>query len=163
MSAHVYIQLLIGAKFTGFCPQNDKITCFNILVFKLKHRKPCMTDLLVCKTSTLKEYLSLLPLLWQPTTAQLNPPHIFIFSYIENVSIQSIFFTPFQHGFQWRLVPTSDPRQIITPLVLVGLGLGVGEGLGLGNQVAISTRGVIIWQGVGMGTTSAVAVGQDGG
>ncbi len=48
----------------------------------------------------------------------------------------------------------SDPRQIITPLVLVGLGLGMGEGLGLGlglglgNQVAISTRGVIIWQGV---------------
>ncbi len=39
------------------------------------------------------------------------------------------------------------------PLVLVGLGLGVGEGLGLGvglglgNQVAISTRGCIIWQG----------------
>ncbi len=52
------------------------------------------------------------------------------------------------------VVPNSDPRQIITPLVLVGLGLGVGEGLGLGvglglgNQVAISTRGVIIWQGV---------------
>ncbi len=39
------------------------------------------------------------------------------------------------------------------PLVLVGLGLGVGEGLGLGvglglgNQVAISRRGCIIWQG----------------
>ncbi len=39
------------------------------------------------------------------------------------------------------------------PLVLVGLGVGVGEGLGLGvglglgNQVAISTRGCIIWQG----------------
>ncbi len=31
------------------------------------------------------------------------------------------------------------------PLVLVGLGVGVG--LGLGNQVAISTRGCIIWQG----------------
>lgn len=31
-------------------------------------------------------------------------------------------------------MPNSDPRQIITPLVLVGLGLGVGEGLGLGNQ-----------------------------
>lgn len=37
------------------------------------------------------------------------------------------------------------------PLVLVGLGVGKGEGLGigvgliLGNQVAISTRGVIIW------------------
>ncbi len=44
-------------------------------------------------------------------------------------------------------MPNSDPRKIITPLVLVGLGLGVGEGLGLGvglglgNQVAISTRG----------------------
>lgn len=51
-------------------------------------------------------------------------------------------------------MPNSDPRQIITPLVLVGLGLGVweglglGVGLGLGNQVAISMRGVIIWQGV---------------
>ncbi len=45
-------------------------------------------------------------------------------------------------------MPNTDPCQIITPLVLVGLGLGVGEGLGvglgLGNQVAISTRGVII-------------------
>ncbi len=39
------------------------------------------------------------------------------------------------------VVLNSDPRQIITPLVLVGLGLGVGEGLGLGNQIAISTRG----------------------
>ncbi len=52
------------------------------------------------------------------------------------------------------VVPNSDPCQIITPLVLVGLGLGVGEGLGLGvglvlgNQIAISTRGVINWQGV---------------
>ncbi len=51
-------------------------------------------------------------------------------------------------------MPNSDPCQIITPLVLVGLGLGVGEGLGLGvglglgNQIAISMRGVIIWQGV---------------
>jgi len=48
-------------------------------------------------------------------------------------------------------MPNSDPRQIITPLLLVGLGLGVGEGLGLGvglgfvNQVATSMRGVIIW------------------
>ncbi len=39
------------------------------------------------------------------------------------------------------VVPNSDPRQITTPLVLVGLGLGLGEGLGLSNQVAISTRG----------------------
>ncbi len=45
-------------------------------------------------------------------------------------------------------MPNSDPCQIITPLVLVGLGLGVGEGLGLGNHIEISTRGVIIWQGV---------------
>ncbi len=43
----------------------------------------------------------------------------------------------------------SDPCQIITSLVLVGLGLGVGEGGGLGvglvlgNQIAISMRGVI--------------------
>ncbi len=55
---------------------------------------PDMTDFLIRKTSTLKEFLSLLPLLWQPTTAQLNPQHIFIFSYIEKVSIQSIFFYP---------------------------------------------------------------------
>ncbi len=46
-------------------------------------------------------------------------------------------------------MPNSDPRQIITPLVLVGLGLGVGEGLGLGvglglgNQIAISMRGIV--------------------
>ncbi len=45
----------------------------------------------------------------------------------------------------------NTPCPIMTParlLVLVGLGLGVGVGLGLGNQVAISRRGVIIWQGV---------------
>ncbi len=58
------------------------------------HTAPDMTGFLVRKTSTLKEYLSLLLLLWQPTTAQLNPPHIFRFSYIEKVSIQSIFFYP---------------------------------------------------------------------
>ncbi len=51
------------------------------------------------------------------------------------------------------VVPKSAPCQIMHPLVLVGLGVGVGEGLGLGvglglgNQVAISTRGCIIWQG----------------
>ncbi len=51
-------------------------------------------------------------------------------------------------------MPNCDPCHIIIPLVLVGLGLGVGEGLGLGmglglgNHIAISTRGVIIWQGV---------------
>ncbi len=59
-------------------------------------------------------------------------------------------------------MPNSDPRQIITPLVLVGLWLGVGEGLGLGvglvlgNQVAISTRGVIIWQGVENGHNTGI-------
>ncbi len=31
-STHVHIKLPIGAKFTGFCPQNDKSTCFNIIV-----------------------------------------------------------------------------------------------------------------------------------
>ncbi len=40
------------------------------------------------------------------------------------------------------VMPNSDPCQIITPLVLVGVRLGVG--LGLGNQIAISTRGVIL-------------------
>ncbi len=40
------------------------------------HTAPDMTDFLVCKTGTLKEFLSLLQLLWQPTTAQLNPPHL---------------------------------------------------------------------------------------
>ncbi len=59
------------------------------------HTVPDMTDFLLLKTSTLKDYLSLLPLPWQPSTAQLNPPHIFISSYIEKVLIQSIFFTPF--------------------------------------------------------------------
>ncbi len=53
-------------------------------------------------------------------------------------------------------MPNTDPCQIITPLVLVGLGLGVGEGLGLGNQIAISTRGVIIWQGVENGHNKAI-------
>ncbi len=54
------------------------------------------------------------------------------------------------------VVPNSDPCQIITPLVLVGLGLGVREGLGLGNQIAISTRGVIIWQGVENGHNTGI-------
>ncbi len=51
------------------------------------------------------------------------------------------------------VVPNFAPCQIMHPLLLVGLGVGVGEGLGLGmglglgNQVAISTRGCIIWQG----------------
>ncbi len=55
-------------------------------------------------------------------------------------------------------MPNSDPCQIITPLVLVGLGLGVGEGLGLGNHIAISTRGVIIWQGVENGHNTGESV-----
>ncbi len=59
------------------------------------------------------------------------------------------------------VVPSSAPCQIITPLVWVGLGLGVGEGLGLGvglglcNHIEISTRGVIIWQGVENGHNTA--------
>jgi len=53
------------------------------------------------------------------------------------------------------VVPKSDPCQMITSLVLVGLALGVeGEGSGLGNQIAISTRGVIICRGLKMGTTA---------
>ncbi len=60
------------------------------------------------------------------------------------------------------VVPNSDPCPIITPLVLVGLGLNVGEGLGLGNQIAISTRGVIICQGVENGhNTSKCGVYMD--
>ncbi len=55
------------------------------LALQVMHTALNMTYFLVCKTSTLKEYLSLLPLPWQPTKAQLNPPHIFIFSYIEKV------------------------------------------------------------------------------
>ncbi len=50
-----------------------------------------MIDFLLSKTSTLKEYLSLLPLPWQPTTAQLNSPHIFIFSYIDNFNSVCLF------------------------------------------------------------------------
>ncbi len=49
------------------------------------------------------------------------------------------------------VVPNSDPCQIITPLVLIGLSVCVCVcvcvcvwGGGLGNQIAISTRGIII-------------------
>ncbi len=60
------------------------------------------------------------------------------------------------------VVSNSDPCQIITPLVLVGLGLGVGEGLGLGVGLGlgneISTRGVIIWQGVENGDNTGSAL-----
>ncbi len=38
------------------------------------------------------------------------------------------------------VVPNSDPCQIITPLVLVGLGLGVGEGLGLGVGLVLGNH-----------------------
>ncbi len=61
-------------------------------------------------------------------------------------------------------MPNSDPCQIITPLVLLGLGLGVGEGfglrvgLGLGNQIAISMRGVIVWQGVENGHNNGLQI-----
>ncbi len=54
-------------------------------------------------------------------------------------------------------MPNCDPCQIITSLVLVGVGLGVGEGLGLDNQIAISMRGVIIWQGVENGHNLGVS------
>ncbi len=58
-----------------------------------------------------------------------------------------------RRGKRAGVVPSFAPCQIMHPLVLVGLGVGVGEGLGLGvglglgNQVAISMRGCIIWQG----------------
>ncbi len=45
-------------------------------------------------------------------------------------------------------MPNSDPCQIITPLVLVGLGLGVGEGLGLGLGVG---EGLGLGVGLGLG------------
>ncbi len=71
----MHIKLPIGAKFTGFCPQNDKSTHFNIillfhtqyltLVLQAMRTAPDMTGFLLRKTSTLKEYLSLLPLPWQ--------------------------------------------------------------------------------------------------
>ncbi len=51
---------------------------------------------------------------------------------------------------EWTgVVPNSDPCQIITPL---------GEGLGLGNHIAISTRGVIIWQGVVNGHNTGINI-----
>ncbi len=56
-------------------------------------------------------------------------------------------FGAFEKTFGAR-APEATPPLRPCPLVLVGLGLGVGEGLGLGNQIAISMRGVIIWQGV---------------
>ncbi len=43
------------------------------------------------------------------------------------------------------LSPILTPARLLPP---IGLGLGVGEGLGLGTHIVISTRGVIIWQGV---------------
>ncbi len=56
------------------------------------------------------------------------------------------------HRSSQKLFSICDP---LTPIVLVDLWLGVGEelglGVGLGNQLAISTRGVIIWQGINNG------------
>ncbi len=45
----------------------------------------------------------------------------------------------------------------------MGEGLGLGVGLGLGNHIAISTRGVIIWQGVenGHNTGMCLEEGED--
>ncbi len=57
-------------------------------------------------------------------------------------------------------MPKSDPCQIITPLVLVGVRVRCGEGLGLGNQIVISTRGVIIWQGVENGHNTSTSYRQ---
>ncbi len=54
----------------------------------------------------------------------------------------------------WRRFALGGGPTSRRSLVLVGLGLSVGEGLvlgvglGLSNQIAISRRGVIIWQGV---------------
>ncbi len=61
------------------------------------------------------------------------------------------------------VVLNSDPRQITTPLVLVGLGLGVGEGLGLVKQVAISTRGGNNLAGVENGHNTGSAFCNDEG
>ncbi len=66
MSAHVHIKLPIGAKFMGFCPQNDKSTRFNILILLFNtqyfsaamHTALDLTDFLVRKTSTLRNTLA---------------------------------------------------------------------------------------------------------
>ncbi len=68
----MHIKLPIRAKFTGLCPQNDRSTRFkHILLFNTQyltlalqamHTALHMTGFLLSKTSTLKEYLSLLPL-----------------------------------------------------------------------------------------------------
>ncbi len=85
-----------------------------------------MPDVLVLKTSTLKEYLSLLPLPWQPTTAQLNPLHIFIFTYIEKVSIQLIFYpvltwismeTGRSCQARWRIAVTAHNIRVLIGLI----------------------------------------------
>ncbi len=69
--------------------------CTELLLFNYAKVKTVFHSM-----ALLKEYLSLLPSPWKPTTAQINSPHIFIFSYIEKVSIRSIFF--FTHVFLWR-------------------------------------------------------------
>lgn len=73
------------------------IFCFIIshTVFELKQYKPCSFSFVniyarhgqIClytKQVLYKNSLSLLLLLWQPKTAQLNPAHIIRFSYMEN-------------------------------------------------------------------------------
>ncbi len=63
----------------------------------------------------------------------------------------------FRHGVSWlrpahlfffctglfsaTVAPNSDPSQIITSLVLVGVGEGLGVALGLGNQIYFNERG----------------------
>ncbi len=73
-------------------------------------------------------------------------------SMFENLELQFLVELSSVHGVVFRCC-----AQIITPLVLVGLGLGVGDGLGLGNHIAISRRGVIIWQGVENGYNTGTA------
>ncbi len=55
-------------------------------------------------------------------------------TYIINTSTDSGISVPFCAVFETGVVPNSDPCQIITPLVLVGLGLGVGEGVRIGQS-----------------------------
>ncbi len=61
--------------------------CTELLLFNYAKVKTVFHSM-----ALLKEYLSLLPSPWKPTTAQINSPHIFIFSYIEKGSI--LFFYP---------------------------------------------------------------------
>ncbi len=66
------------------------------------------------------EFLSLLLLLWQPTTAHLNHPHIFIFRYMKSFNSVDIFYTDLtlismETGCQarWRIaVATHVPKAL---------------------------------------------------